>query len=475
MRWKPVAAVLFVFACAIALYLDFQHDGLIARWTRPWFAPANGVNEREDDHDDHAGHDHGSGGQALMLTEQARKNLGLTAEYLQPMALETYYRSLSVPGIIVERPGKTRLQVSTPLTGTVTDLLVTEGETVIPGTPLFRLRLTHEDLVQTQTQFLQTLGERDVERREMARLQGLSDSGAVAGRLLLEREYEVEKLEAMLQAQREALRLHGLSEQHIQDVETSRRLLQELEIVAPSPEDHDHDELRLSTNPFRQVSMSDEIHEAELVILNLRVARGQSVQAGEKLCELADYSQLQIEGKAFEKDAAAIARAEQNGWKLTAVIDRGNTEEVINNLQLTYVANAVNKETRTLPFYSRLRNVLVRDQTNAEGKRFVSWKYRLGQRLRVFVPVEVWENEFVLPNEAVVREGADYFVYRQNGDEFEQVPVHAKHRDSRSTVIANDGSIFPGDVIARRSAHQMQMAIKNAAGGGVDPHAGHSH
>ena len=139
------------------------------------------------------------------------------------------------------------------------------------------------------------------------------------------------------------------------------------------------------------------------------------------------------------------------------------------------IANAVNEETRTLPFYSRLRNVLVRDEKDAEGKRFISWKYRLGQRLRVFVPVEVWEQQFVLPNEAVVREGADYFVFRENGDDFEQVPVHVKYRDSRSSVIANDGSIFPGDVIARRAAHQMQMAIKNAAGGGVDPHAGHNH
>ena len=474
MRWKPVAAILFVIALIVALILDFQYNGLIAQWTRAYLQPTE-VEAGSEDQDDHSGHDHGSHENSLHLTEQARKNLGLTAEYLRPIELETFYRTLSVPGIIVERPGKTRLQVATPLTGIVTDLLVTEGETVSPGTPLFRLRLTHEDLVQTQTQFLQTLGERDVERREVTRLEGLSESGAVAGRLLLERQYAVEKLEALLQAQREALRLHGLTERHLQEVESTRKLLQELEIVAPSPQDHDHDDLRLSTNPFRQVSMSEDPHEAELIILHLRVARGQSVQAGETLCELADYSQLRIEGKAFEKDADAIARAEQQGWKLNAVIDRGDEDQVIENLPISYVANAVNEETRTLPFYSRLRNVLVRDEKDAEGKRFISWKYRLGQRLRVFVPVEVWEQQFVLPNEAVVREGADYFVFRENGDDFEQVPVHVKYRDSRSSVIANDGSIFPGDVIARRAAHQMQMAIKNAAGGGVDPHAGHNH
>ncbi len=49
------------------------------------------------------------------------------------------------------------------------------------------------------------------------------------------------------------------------------------------------------------------------------------------------------------------------------------------------------------------------------------------------------------------------------------------HRDSAYAVIANDGSVFPGDVIALKSAHQMQMALKNKSGAGADPHAGHSH
>jgi len=42
-------------------------------------------------------------------------------------------------------------------------------------------------------------------------------------------------------------------------------------------------------------------------------------------------------------------------------------------------------------------------------------------------------------------------------------------------VIANDGSLFSGDAIALSGAHQMQVALKNKAGGGVDPHAGHNH
>jgi hypothetical protein len=42
-------------------------------------------------------------------------------------------------------------------------------------------------------------------------------------------------------------------------------------------------------------------------------------------------------------------------------------------------------------------------------------------------------------------------------------------------VIANDGGLFPGDRIALSAAQQLQVAIKNKAGGGIDPHAGHNH
>jgi hypothetical protein len=42
-------------------------------------------------------------------------------------------------------------------------------------------------------------------------------------------------------------------------------------------------------------------------------------------------------------------------------------------------------------------------------------------------------------------------------------------------VVANDGTLFPGDRVAMSAAQQLQLALKNKSGGGIDPHAGHSH
>ena len=48
------------------------------------------------------------------------------------------------------------------MTGVIRHVHAVSGEAVKPGVLLFEIRLTHEDLVSAQTDFLQTLGELDV-------------------------------------------------------------------------------------------------------------------------------------------------------------------------------------------------------------------------------------------------------------------------------------------------------------------------
>ncbi len=439
---------------------------------------------RGDVDDDHAA-EHVSAA-SLELTPQARRNLGLTPEFLRPVELSTYRRSITVPAVIVPKPGRSLIVVSSPLNGVVTHVHAVTGEAVLPGELLFEVRLTYEDLVETQTAYLKTISELAVESREITRLEEAARSGAISGKQLLERRYAKEKLEAFAKSQREALRLHGLSDRQIEAISQDGKLLGDLEIVAPDVDSHDdHEELRLSQASTYPVSFvqrpppvlapSADEPPLPLVVDDLRVHKGQAIAAGERLCSLSDYSQLFIEGKAFESDIAAITEAAQREWKVDAVFSGSSGQELVRDLKLVFVSNSIDPESRTLSLFVELPNRVLRDETNAEGQRFVSWKYRLGQRLELRVPVAEWENQIVLPVEAVVKEGADWYVFVQNGKRFARVPVHVQHRDQSSVVIANDGSIYPGDVVAQRAAHQMQMAIKNSSAGAVDPHAGHSH
>ncbi len=419
---------------------------------------------------------------ALELSPQARLNLGLTAENLRPVELSSYRRSLTVPAVVVAKPGRSSIVVSSPLNGVVTHVHAVTGEAVLAGDLLMEVRLTYEDLVETQTAYLKTISELEVEKREITRLEEATQSGAISGKLLLERRYAKEKLDAFARSQREALRMHGLSDRQVDEIGNGGKLLRDLQIVAPDVDEHsESEELRLSQIPIRPVAFpklqklvrADELR--PLVIDELRVHKGEAINAGDKLCSLSDYSQLFIEGKAFENDIFAISEAAKNGWGVDAKFSGASNQVSMNDLKLVFVSNSIDPDTRTLSFFVELPNEIVRDETNADGQRFLAWKYRLGQRLELRVPVEQWENQIVLPIDAVAKEGADWLVFQQNGKSFKRVPVHVRHRDSTSVVVANDGSIYPGDVIAFKAAHQMQMALRNKAGGAVDPHAGHNH
>lgn len=406
----------------------------------------------------HAGHDHAGHSEinSLELSEQARKNIGLKTAKVE---LRSFERTINIPGIIVERPGHSVIQVSAPLGGVVTKIHHILGEALEPGEKLFDIRLTHEELVQSQAEFLKTAEELDVIAKEVARIEKLAADGTIAGKTLIERKYDQQRQEAALRAQHEALLLHGLTEEQVQNILEDRKLFGKLTVVVPN-------ESSESTG-----SGADKIFQVQ----ELRVQRGQQVNAGDPLSILTDHSELLIEGNAFEKDSAALTKAVESGNKVSAVITSGSEPVVVKGLEILYLSGKVDPESRSLHFYVTLPNKQLRDTKDPDGHRFIYWLFRPGQRVELQVPVEVWPDRIVLPIDAIAQDGPETYVFQANGDHFDRRPVHVEYRDQFSVVIANDGAIFPGDLVAVSGAAQLQMALKNKSGGGIDPHAGHNH
>ena len=450
---------------------------------------ASGDNPLSAEHRD--AHGEANSEDSLHLSAQALRNIGLSEDKIRPISLETFTRTLTFPAMIVERPGHTRFTIAAPMTGLIAAIHVIEGETVGSGEPLFQLRLTHEDLIRSQSDFLRTLEELDVEIREIARLESIADEGIVAGKSLLERKYEKQKLEAVLRASRESLLLHGLSEEQVTRIEDSRRLIQEVTVSVPflHADASLHDDSEARRNHEAKTAKADsrsggaekndsghcDTVPADFVVDRLAVSRGQMVEAGTILSVLSDFRELSIQGQAFEYDAESLLRAATRGYEVSAVRrDSMGNERILAPLHIAYVDNTVEAESRALYFYVPLENKMVRDHTTTAGHRFVKWQYKLGQRLQLRVPVEQWPERIVVPIDAVAQEGPESFVFQQDGDRFLRRSVHVEYRDRYWAVLANDGSLFLGDRVAMTGAYQMHLALKNKSGP-IDPHAGHRH
>jgi multidrug efflux pump subunit AcrA (membrane-fusion protein) len=477
-----------------------------------WLDPPRGEGKHKHSHMHSEGHGRGAAGSEsrIELSEQAQRNIGLATIEMNPT---TFARTISVPGVVIEKPGHGDIEVTAPIAGVVSQVYPLRGETIEPGDPLFRLRLTHEEIVQAQAGLLKTTEELDVVAREIARLEKITE-GAIEGRRLLEKKYEQQKLEADQRAQTQALVLHGLTEEHVDGILKERRLLKEVLIHSPRDEAKGQaDTAEAPENGSRgDATASDQndgairpaaaqtqdpvaasprgsdagtARHSDLVpprarrffeLENLVVEPGQHVDVGKPLCRLGDHTSLYIEGRAFEREAPLVTHAVVEGWKVAASFESGTAKpEVVGDLGIVYLSNAVDLQSRAFHFYVELPNQIVRDARTAEGHRFVTWKYKPGQRVQLHVPVEQWPNRLVVPAEAVVQEGAETYVFQRNGDWFERRTVHVEYQDQRSAVLANDGSVFPGEAIVVTGAYQLHLAIKNKASGGIDPHAGHQH
>ena len=416
-----------------------------------------------EDHDetaaDHVAHDSPADGgnpDSIKLTKAAWTNIGLITGIVETAE---FTRSNKVPAMVVERPGRSLIQIPAPVTGVVTKVFAVEQDSVSPGDPLFELRLTHEDVVTAQTSFLEHLHHRERAKKELDRLRSIG-SKIIAGKRIIEQEYKYEEEVDKVAALKQSLLMHGLLEKQVEEIESTRQFLRTVTVLAP---------------PFAGDVDADGLF---YHLQKMKVSRGEIVEAGHALAVLADHSVLFVEGQAFEDDAQQLFQAASDGKAIEVVPSSTNaTKDQSLNLKIHSVSDRVDAESRALKFYLLLPNEKLsanKDIGDSPGT-FLGWKYRPGQRMEAHLTSgETFENEFVLPAEAVVVDGPNAFVFEQNGDNFDRVDVSVLYRDADTVVVKKDNRLI-GSVIAMTAAFDMHLAIKNAAGGPVDPHAGHTH
>jgi multidrug efflux pump subunit AcrA (membrane-fusion protein) len=435
-RWSISIAVIVGLAAAGWLYRD--------TWSAWIIRPA--AQEAQEEHD----HAHETKDR-LKLSPQAQANLGLRTE---PISLSTYWRVVQMPGTVVERPGRSSRGVSSTLAGTVTRIHAIPGQLVKPGDELFTLRLVSEYLQNIQAQLFKTARELEINTEEQKRLGNVSESQALFRTRLLELGYEERRLRAAFDTHRQDLLARGLSTEDVQKV-IQGQFITELTVPVAKP--------------------SDAAAPGGFELEELKVQLGESVQPGQILAYLASHDVLDVEGKAFEQEASLLHQVAQQGLPVQVTILDATSEASVDTLRIPirFVSNHIDPATRMLSFFVPLENTS-RDVSGPQGVRRV-WRFRPGQRVRLGVPVERMESVFVLPREAVAREGLDAFVFRVNGSVLERKPVYVRFEDQQHAIVANDGSVTAGNVLAMNAATALNRALKAQAEGEAGGHGHHGH
>lgn len=431
---------------------------------------AGGKTTAEDGHgDSHGGHSHDHGGHGdeglpadIELSEQARQNLGLKTAEVQ---LQDFWKKLVVPGQVVNLPGQSERRVSATVQGTIAKVHILAGQTVHPGDPILDLTVTSELLASSQANLLRTLQDIELNDAELKRLAPVSEVGAVSQKQLLEKQYEKRRLETAKQVALQELMVRGLSPVQVKTIIDSKMLIRSFTVTVPEIPEEEAGEV--ATQNAKKLSY---------VVEKLDVFPGKLVNPGDELCDLAHHAELQIRGDAFETESKQVYEAISEQWPISATFELGDKEPLERTgLKILYASGVIDPANRSFEFFVPLENEVIQDLPGPEGKTFRSWRFKPGQKVTLHVPVEKLPEHFVVPAEAVASEGAESFVFKVNGKMMVRQPVTVVYKDRRQFVLANDGSVFPGDEIAINQAYAIQLAIKKKQGSGVDMHAGHNH
>ena len=446
-------------------------------------------------HDDHAGHDHGPRGDRVKLSPQAQKNLALDVDTLTPQA---YWRTMLIPGVVVDRPGESDRGVTSKVAGVIVAIKARPGDTVRGGEPLFTVQLASEFLQSAQTDLVKTAKELEFATLERDRVGNLVKKGTTAEAELLKQQSVVDRLGTQLNGTRRQLQVFGLTPDQVTKVEKGE-VITEVTVVAPGGPQTATGGVTTQTRPAPITATPTtpppggslaSVAPPELPLFEvqeLKVTLGEQVQAGQTLCLLANHQRLFVEGRAFKSEADALAAAAEKKTPVRAEFadEAPGAWPAQVPLTIHHLSNQVDPGTRTFAFYLPLDNQP--KSFERDGKTHFVWRYRPGQRVRVMMPVEKLVTlaadgttealPFVLPAAAVAREGGEAFVFIQNGDVFVRKPVRVLYADRSDVVVANDGSVTEAEFVVRNQAAALNRAVKAqaAGGGGGDPHAGHSH
>jgi len=385
--------------------------------------------------------------QILELSPQARKNLSLVSKLAEP---QDYWKTIEVPGVIIDRPGFSDHGISSPAVGVVTQVHAYAGDTVKSGDKLFTLKLFSEYLHDTQANLFQATRETILLNEERQRLDQLAQSGTIATARIIEFDQHIRRQQALIESYEQDLQTRGLSVDQIQEVATGK-FISTITVTVPTT---------ATAEPSFEVQ-------------ELRVNLGYQVNAGQLLSVISDHRSLYIEGHAFKQEAPSLEQAAKNGWSLEVEFAEDDSEHwpaLEQAYQIRHLSSTIDSSSRTFDFFVPLVNQS-RSYEHA-GQSFMVWRFRPGQRVRVRVPVEQFHDVIVLPAAAVVREGPEAYVFRQNGDLFQRLPVHVIHEDRLFVVLANDDSVQAGAYIAQGSAASLNRVLKaqSASGQQADVH-----
>lgn len=242
----------------------------------------------------------------VKLSPEALKNAGIKTA---PAKAEAIAETLAVTATIAHNQDRL-FHVTPRITGRVVDVRVSVGSEVKTGTVLAMLDST--ELGQTKLEYIKSQTLLELAKGNYEREKSLFDQKIAAKKDVLAAEAEYRKAEAEARSLHERLRLYGLSDQAINNLNNSPSLYT---LTSPGPG----------------------------VVIEREMSKGEVIEAGKKVATISDLSTVWVLLNIHEKDLAKVKQGTTVKIHTESYPGEGFAGKV------AYIGNVVDPQSRTVP------------------------------------------------------------------------------------------------------------------------------
>ena len=182
------------------------------------------------------------------------------------------------------------------------------------------------------------------------------------------------------------------------------------------------------------------------MIARTHVTIGENVSRDKPLFQIVDTTELLVEASVFENDVAAILAARRAFFTVEAFPGESFPARIVSR------GATVDERTRALPVLFAV--------PNAEGRLFG------GMFGRVYIETGSEVSGIAVPKSAVVDLDGQPMVYvKTGGERFTSRPVRILERLSDRLLLADEGTLKPGDRVVVQGIYQVRMSKPLPAAG----------
>jgi membrane fusion protein, heavy metal efflux system len=315
----------------------------------------------------------------LPLTDEQLERMGVQVAEIKSTNIAL---GLHLPARVTIPPNNIHV-VSTPQAGVVMKIFGAVGEEIKKNQLLARIQ--SPDLLNLQKNYLQALTRQALAKADWQRDQSLYKEGIIAKRRKLESQGRFAETAADTNAQRELLRLSGMSEQALQTLSKTRQLTAFIDIFSPS----------------------------NGVVLENLITSGQRVNGFDPLYRLAQLDVLWLDIRATLEQIAGLQLGQQ-----VSISETGSRGKII------LLGREVEPTNQT---------VLVRAEIT-KGTQHL----QAGQFVQVHPEITLKEPSWYVPSGSIARSGEEnvIFVKVENGFQVQPIKILSNH-EQMAVISAN--------------------------------------